>query len=527
MPSLKTAPLLAEAASLLSGQLQAQLERLAGLLVRAGELERRFQARLRRLGFDTQQRKALAAITPGAAARILARHKPLSAFIEQTEYSGRRLAKLNLPPGAVLEALQEYDRLLGALLRRRAGRECANFQWAREQLSFCVVLTLNNAFYQVREAEAQTFYELAQAELESKSQSELLRRSAEILARFAKAQAGRVFWLDGSSPPALVRRLSKAWHIERGKPSERLLLEAEWRGRYACCWSIPFHSGSRLAGVMQFGFSKAYQWLPRELQLLRAAAERCWLACEKARLMEDLAAREEQVRKLAAHMLQVEEAERRRISRELHDEAGQLLLYLRLQLEMLERFVPEALPELRSGLAGARELIQQTIVEIRRLLADLSPAVLEQLGLAAALRQLVSRNRRLHAIQIRLQVARLGRLPKRTETVLYRLVQECCNNIARHSAASDVNISIRTADGEVKLRVEDNGVGFKIEEALAKRGSFGLAGMRERVALLGGDCEIRSGPGQGTSIWIRLPIPSQEVPEPEAASPASVVPQRL
>ena len=81
---------------------------------------------------------------------------------------------------------------------------------------------------------------------------------------------------------------------------------------------------------MQFGFSKPYEWLPREQELLAAAAERCLMAAEKARLMEDLAAREEQVRQLAEHMLHVEEMERRRISRELHDEAGQSLLCIRL-----------------------------------------------------------------------------------------------------------------------------------------------------------------------------------------------------
>ena len=93
---------------------------------------------------------------------------------------------------------------------------------------------------------------------------------------------------------------------------------------------------------MQFGFSKTYEWLPREQELLAAAAERCLMAAEKQRLMEDLAQREEQVRRLAEHMLHVEEMERRRISRELHDEAGQSLLCIRLQMELMEQALPEA-----------------------------------------------------------------------------------------------------------------------------------------------------------------------------------------
>ena len=111
------------------------------------------------MGFEPQQRTALAAITPGAAARVLTRDLPALKFIEQVEYNGRRLAKLNLPPSAILEALQEYDRLLAPALEELIPDEHANFQWVRDQLHFCVILTLNNAYYQVREAETQAFYE--------------------------------------------------------------------------------------------------------------------------------------------------------------------------------------------------------------------------------------------------------------------------------------------------------------------------------------------------------------------------------
>jgi signal transduction histidine kinase len=148
---------------------------------------------------------------------------------------------------------------------------------------------------------------------------------------------------------------------------------------------------------------------------------------------------------------------------------------------------------------------------MRRLIAALSPAVLEQLGLGAALRQLVNRFRRLHPCRVRLQLSRLGGLPQQTEIIVYRLVQECCNNIGKHSSATHVNISVTSADGRLKLIVEDNGVGFKVEEALARRDSFGLSGMRERVALLGGRFRVESNPNggkrkRGTKIRVELPI---------------------
>ncbi|MBV8817487.1 MAG: sensor histidine kinase, partial [Acidobacteriaceae bacterium] len=245
-------------------------------------------------------------------------------------------------------------------------------------------------------------------------------------------------------------------------------------------------------------------------------AERCLLAAEKARLVENLAAREEQVRELAEHMLHVEERERRRISRELHDEAGQSLLCMRLQMEMLEHALPADRTEWVQPLREVRSMTERTILEMRRLIAALSPAVLEQLGLGAAVRQLATRFRRLHAIKVKLQLAGLKRLPQKTEIIIYRLLQECFNNIGKHSKATAVNISVEVADGMVRLEVRDNGVGFKVEEALETRESFGLAGMRERVALLGGDFEVTSHPASagkrkhGTKISMSLPVPEED-----------------
>jgi signal transduction histidine kinase len=522
-------PELADAADVLSDQLREHLQRLAVLLEpHTDKIDRRFQRRLRELEFQPTQRTALVAITTGAAARILAGGRPPLHFIEQVEYNGRRLAKLNLPPSAILEALQEYDRLLTPILQSLVHDENSNFQWVREQLHFCVILTLNNAYYQVREAETQAFYELFRVELEAQNLDELLRRFLESLVHVCRADAGRLFMLNEGSTewvlqagapntstlsvpnrPGLRKKLSKPRHLNGDQSSSGLLLDPEWQDRFASCWSIPLAADGRTAGVMQFGFSKAYEWLPREQELLAAAAERCLMAAQKQRLMEDLAQREEQVRRLAEHMLHVEEMERRRISRELHDEAGQSLLCIRLQMELIEQALPEHEGDWRLKLRDARDLTERTILEMRRLIAALSPAVLEQLGLGAALRQLVNRFQRLHPCRVKLQLSKMGVLPQQLEIISYRLVQECFNNIGKHSGAAHVNISLASADGVLKLTVEDNGVGFNVEEALAKRESFGMSGMRERVALLGGNFQVESrteGSKRGTKISIELPI---------------------
>jgi len=465
--------------------------------------------------YDALQRRALVRITSGAAVRLLAAGRPLADFIEQVAYNSRRLAKLNVPPLEVVEAMRAYVGLIDPLLANRYPRQAPALEAAREQLHFGAVLTVHNAFYQVREAETQAFYGLLKAEIDATDLDDLLRRFIVILTRTFHAQAGRLVPIG--DPPRiaakLLKRLERPRYIGTGSAEEDLLLDVAMRGAFQSYWSIPYFSERRLAGVTQFGFRVPYRWLPRELDLLDAFAERCLRAAERARLVHDLAMREEQVRGLAGHLMQAEEEERRRISRELHDEAGQSMLFLRMQLEMLEKVAP---PDLRAKLAEARTVAETTVGEIRRIIADLSPSVLEQLGLPAAIHQLTARFRKLHAMKVALHVSKWSeRLPRQIETTIYRVVQECYQNIAKHSQASHVNLSLHATDTLLELNVEDDGIGFEVESAVMQPKSFGLKGMRERLALLGGRLEIRSGPRFGTAISVRLPVP------PPSATPVS------
>ena len=535
VPETIATPALAAAANLLSDQLRSRLERLSELLwPNLDRLEKRYLRRLRQLGFGRLERSALAAISTGAAARLIAQGRPLADFFEQVEYNGRRLAKLNLAPGAVAEALGAFDEMAAARLARLTPAEQTDLDWARRQLHFVILLTLQRAYHRVREAEAQTFYEVFRVQLEAATLEELLLGSLRVLAGFCGAAEAHLFLLDREQtfwrplastglrrPPALAasdrlaRRLERPRSLASGAGSKGLLLDARWQERFAWAWSVPLRKEGAAVGVIQFAFTKPYDWLPRERELLEAASERCLAAVERARLLEELAERERQIRRLAEHMLHIEEVERRRISRELHDETGQSLLYIRLQLELLEKELPEQ-AGWRARLAEIRAATENTILETRRLIAALSPAVLEQLGLAAALRQLAVRLRQRHPCQVRLEVGELGRLPKTVETVAYRLVQECTNNVARHSQASLVKISARSADGRLRLSVEDDGIGFCVQQASARPESFGLAGMRERVALLGGTLKIdsrreagRAGP-RGTRMTAVLPIREED-----------------
>ncbi len=506
-------------------------------LPHAAAADRRLRAEMRARALHEKAQKGLLAITAGEAARMLAAGKGPGDFFEQVEYNGRRLAKFNLSPNEVTQILAVYNRCLDERVQ-------AGFQWqrVRDRLHTSTALTLNNAFYQVRESETETFYELYRAETESGGLAELLQRYLTALLRFSRAEEAHLwFWQDSTerwecrasasrngrtavlAPVAVSRRRAQALsrpRSEEGEALSKVALDPTWAERYRHCWSLPLSENGTLAGVMQFAFGKSYDWLPREKELLSGAAERCLMAAERARLMEDLAQREDQIRRLGEHMLHVEEVERQRISRELHDEAGQSLLCIRLALEVMEQSCPASVPELKAKLTHVREVTEKTIVEIRRLIKALSPSVLEQFGLAAAIRQLVAQFHQVHPARVRLQVGRLAHLPKKTEIMVYRLVQECFNNIVKHSSASAVNVFLSSADGVLRLQVEDNGVGFQVEPAFGKQNSFGLAGMRERVALLGGSFHLVSHPAgplgkgpQGTRIRIELPLPRETAAE--------------
>jgi signal transduction histidine kinase len=183
---------------------------------------------------------------------------------------------------------------------------------------------------------------------------------------------------------------------------------------------------------------------------------------------------------------------------------GQALAFLRLELDMLEREAPAGL---RPRLGESRDLAGRTAVELRRVVAALSPSVLDRLGLEAAIRHLAARFRRTHPTELRLRASLgAGVLGPQTEEAIYRVAQECLQNVARHSRATRVNISLRNADKTIKLSVTDNGAGFCAGKAWSKPKSFGLAGMRERAGLLGGTFEVRSAPGKGTKVMLELPL---------------------
>ena len=214
---------------------------------------------------DARQLKALSLIASGAAARLASAGRPAADFFEQVAYNSRRLAKLNVPPMEVVDALREYDRELDGLLAKRYPRQHAALQGVRQQLHFRTLLAVNNAYYQVREAETQAFYGLLRAEMEGTGLDDLLHRFIVILTRTFRAQAGRIipFWDRPPMGSRMLKRLARPCYIAADSRDEELVLDRGMRGVFQSYWSIPFSSGGHLTGLIQFGFRTPYRWLPR------------------------------------------------------------------------------------------------------------------------------------------------------------------------------------------------------------------------------------------------------------------------
>lgn len=201
----------------------------------------------------------------------------------------------------------------------------------------------------------------------------------------------------------------------------------------------------------------------------------------------------------AARALSAQEDERRRVARELHDEIGQSLTALLLDLKRVTDTAP---PQVRRDLRNAQEMTRESLDEVRRIARRLRPDVLEDLGLASALAALAARFDTHTTLRVRRQVQHgLPPLDPQVELVLYRVAQEALTNAARHSGAASVVLDLR-ADGDrgVLLRVEDDGEGL----GGAPEGA-GIRGMRERALLVGGALDLRTGPDGGTRLDLRVP----------------------
>ena len=402
-----------------------------------------------------------------------------------------------------------------------------------ETLSSASFIAVSGAYFDAQKTESEALLSVLDAELSATNLDALLQRVLEISSEMFGATLGVILLKDlelqvlrvraqvgfgnDLNDPSLEIAMGQGFSgtiAESGEPdilpdldTSHGALNSRIQGRAKALWGVPLKASERVIGVLLIGFSRARQWLPTERDLLKAIADRSALAIDRAGMTDALREREARIAELSGHLLRAQEEERKRISRELHDETGQALMVIRLYLGMLEGSVGTR--SARGKIRETLDVVDRTIEGIRRIIGRLSPLVLQELGLIAAVRKEAKDLAKSTGVKARVNLASdFGRLPGALETAIYRVVQEALHNVARHANASHVVIDLSHDGDRVRLTIEDDGVGITPTPNPARQ-TFGVSGMRERISTLGGKMAIVSSPGHGTRIEVNAPISSR------------------
>jgi signal transduction histidine kinase len=400
---------------------------------------------------------------------------------------------------------------------------------ALETLSSAEFVTVSGAYFDTQRSSSDALLKILDAELSAKNAASLLERVLEVTSASFNASMGVVLL---RKPDAPVLEVAASFGLEPSLPAELeipvgfgfsgmiaqngegaiLQNVAEAEGmlnplishKAQALWGVPLKVGDEISGVLIIGFEKPYSWLPSESELFRAVADRSALAIDRARMTDAVRERERRIVELSGHLLKAQEDERKRISRELHDETGQALMVIRLYLGMLDGVVSSRAA--KGKIVELLEVVDRTIEGIRRIIARLSPLVLQELGLVAAIRKEAKDLARATGIHARVEMSdEIGRLSPDIEAAVYRVVQESLHNVAKYAQAKQVNVMVTRDEGLLRVAIEDDGVGIS-STTNPQRRSYGLAGMRERVSALGGTLNVSSRKGHGTKITASVPV---------------------
>ncbi|GAS97293.1 GAF sensor signal transduction histidine kinase [Mycolicibacterium canariasense] len=275
--------------------------------------------------------------------------------------------------------------------------------------------------------------------------------------------------------------------------------------------SVPMETDpGGLVGVLNVHTVARREFGARDVELLLVIGRLIAGAMHQARLHRQLVARERAHENFVEQVIQAQEIERRRLAGDIHDGISQRLITLSYWLDAATRTVAESPAELsRAGdqLRRARELVDLTLQEARTAIGGLRPPVLDDLGLAGGLASLA---RSVPQLRLELDLAD-ERLPDHIEVALYRIAQECLQNVVKHAQAGTARLSFAVKDDTARLEIVDDGVGFDtFENPLGsdEMGGYGLLSMAERAEIVGGRLNIRSRPGSGTAVTATIPVPS-------------------
>lgn len=267
---------------------------------------------------------------------------------------------------------------------------------------------------------------------------------------------------------------------------------------------VPIIASDKAIGLLELSKDNPGFFNPRHARWAETLVGQAAVAIQNAWLFEQVRFSSDRLQSLAHQLVKVQENERSNIARELHDEAGQVLSSLKLSLGRLERD-PECSPKMRQQLQDLKLVADGVLEDLHRMAMDLRPATLDRLGLVAALEQHVNE---LSSKELTVQFKALGfegnRLNREAESSLYRIGQEALNNVVCHARASNVGVLLEWRGDNVRLFIEDDGVGFT-PDLVDRNERLGLVGMRERAEMLGGRLTIESVAGKGTSVIVEVP----------------------
>lgn len=271
---------------------------------------------------------------------------------------------------------------------------------------------------------------------------------------------------------------------------------------------VPLVSKGQVMGTLGVFSRRVGAYGAREQTILERLASQIAPAVENAQLYEQLKYGQERLRNLSHQLVDVQETERRHLARELHDEVGQVLTGLKLALEVIPRL---SVDRARDRLEEAKGMVNELMSQVRELSLDLRPAMLDDLGLLHTLLWYFQRFTARTQVEVDYEHTGLDRrFPPDVETTAYRIVQEALTNVARHANVTGVKVRLWSDQEVLRLFIQDRGAGFDPDAALANNQSNGLAGMRERATLLGGQLTFESAPGVGTSLIAELPLADED-----------------
>lgn len=321
-----------------------------------------------------------------------------------------------------------------------------------------------------------------------------------VSARLGEDMAGKVF---RTGQPVFGGDISNDPRVA----NDPTLLPEEKPRAFAC---VPLRSNEKVIGAISVASRQADGFSARDIQFLEGVAAQVTIALENANLHQQVRHQDKIRGELLLEILSIQEDERRRIARELHDETSQSLASLVANLEAVAGMLPAAEDKVNARLRKAQSISISILDGIHKIINELRPTLLDDLGLVTAIRWLADSNLGSVGVKVRLDtVGKERRLPSEVEIALFRVVQEAISNIARHANAHNTALSLHFQKKAIQVSIQDDGKGFDVQEALSSKDrprGLGLLGMKERIELVHGTLSIRSRIGSGTLISFQIPL---------------------